>query len=358
MKKILIIGFSKIKYMPYFNFYYDNIDKDIFDIDVVYWNRDGKNEDLTHYKDCSFFSYNGIMSDNSPKLHKVKHFLKFRKFEKQVLKKSDYDYVICLHTFPGMLINHFLVKHYYKRFIFDYRDSTYEKIKFFQNKIIELSSSSLFTFVSSDGFRKYLPKDTNVITTHNILIDSLNYRQKNHQTTNVVRLSYWGFIRDEKTNIAIIDKIAADARFELHYYGKEQEIALSLKKHVVENDIKNVFFHGEYSPKDRYDFMKNTDLLHNVFLDDNMMIAMGNKYYDGIIFYIPLLCSQDSFMGKRATNAGVGFECNPYDTDFTEKIYQYYSNLNKEQFWEKCDIELKTVLNEYDKGAEIIKGLK
>lgn len=37
-----------------------------------------------------------------------------------------------------------------------------------------------------------------------------------------------------------------------------------------------------------------------------MMLAMGNKCYDGIIFRIPQVCLWGSFMGKCAEDAGVG----------------------------------------------------
>ena len=60
-----------------------------------------------------------------------------------------------------------------------------------------------------------------------------------------------------------------------------------------------MFFHGEYKPEDRYTFVRSTDLIHNIYKDRNMMLAMGNKYYDGLIFYIPQLCMKGSFMGEK-----------------------------------------------------------
>ena len=45
--KILIMGFSKIKYMPYINFYLGNIDVAANDVHLLYWNRDLMPEDTT-----------------------------------------------------------------------------------------------------------------------------------------------------------------------------------------------------------------------------------------------------------------------------------------------------------------------
>ena len=45
--KILIIGFGKIKFMPYMNFYLDNIDKNANEVHLLYWNRDLREEDTS-----------------------------------------------------------------------------------------------------------------------------------------------------------------------------------------------------------------------------------------------------------------------------------------------------------------------
>ncbi len=89
------------------------------------------------------------------------------------------------------------------------------------------------------------------------------------------------------------------------------------------------FFHGEYTPEQRYEFVRNTDLIHNLYRDGNTMLAMGNKYYDGVIFYLPQLCMNSSFMAEKAKKADVGFECDPSEDDFCNKVYNYYSALDK-----------------------------
>ena len=82
---------------------------------------------------------------------------------------------------------------------------------------------------------------------------------------------------------------------------------------------------------------------------------MGNKYYDGLIFRIPQICMPGSFMGECAERAGVGFVCDPYDTDFTERVYAYYRGLAHSEFDGKCDVELEKVMEEYA-DANDIKG--
>lgn len=359
--KILVIGFAKIKYMPYLNFYTDNLDKIRNDVHLLYWNRDLKEEDTSSLENITLHEFKFYQEDEVSKLLKLKAFSKFRKNALNLLKTERFDFVIFMHSLSGVLINDYLIKNYKGRYIFDYRDSTFEGFAPFKKIIHRLVKNSYATFVSSDAFRKLLPPCENIYTSHNLLEDSLEHRNEKELygiKSDKIRMSFWGFIRHEDINREMIRKIAADDRFELHYYGREQQTALNLKKFKEEIGAKNVFFHGEYVPEDRYEFVRNTDLIHNVYFDKNMMMAMGNKYYDGIIFKIPLVCMKDSFMAKRAENAGVGKGFDPYDDDFAEKVFKYYNSVNLPEFCKKCDAEFEKIMKEFNNGRAVIKGLK
>ncbi len=360
--KILIVGFAKIKYMPYINFYLDNIDREKNDVHIIYWNRDLQEENLDSLKGITLHEFKNYQEDDVAKISKITGFKKFRKFAKDIIKKEKFDFVFILHSLPGVLLYDVLKKQFKNKYIYDYRDSTYEGFLPYKKIIGGLVKNSYCTFVSSDAFRVYLPEEhkEKIFTSHNLLVDSLNHRddkEKYGVSSEKIRIAFWGFIRHEEINLEIIKKISKDSRFELHYYGREQKIALNLKKFVTDNDIKNVFFHGEYKPEDRYEFVKNTDIIHNIYKDANMMLAMGNKYYDGAIFRIPQICMEDSFMGETAVKAGIGFECDPYKESFTEDIYRYFISLEKEKFDQSCDNEVNRFMTEYETGCKTIKNI-
>lgn len=360
--KILIIGFTKIKFMPYLNFYYENLDKKQNEVHILYWNRDLEYENLDKYSDAVFHEFKCFQKDDVGKICKVSGFLKYRKYAKSIIYRKKFDFIIVLHTLPGVLIKSLLIKQYAKRYILDYRDSTFENIGAFKRIVEALVKQSKYTFVSSDGFRQYLPESENdrIITSHNILLDSLKHKEdkeKYGNETDVIRISFWGFIRHKDVNLAIIDRISKDSRFELHYYGREQDTALELKKYAKEIGASNVFFHGEYKPEDRYEFIKHTDLIHNIYYDRNTMLAMGNKYYDGIVFRIPQICMPGSYMGKRATEKGVGIECDPTHIDFCDTIFDYFKKIDFNTFVKSCEQDLHAVLKEYDTGKELIREL-
>ena len=360
--KILIMGFTKIKYMPYMKFYLDNMDRNKNEIHLLYWNRDLQDENVSDYSGIILHEFRCYQEDDVSKLSKINSFRKYRIFANEILKRNSYDFVFVLHSLTGVLVNDTLSKYYLNKYIFDYRDSTYEALGFFKKVIAKLTRGSRATFVSSDAFRRFLPEDcrTKIYTSHNILEDSLKHRDEKNMygiSSEKIRISFWGFIRHEEINKEIIKKISLDDRFELHYYGREQQVAMNLKDYAEFIQAENVFFHGEYKPEDRYKFIRETDLIHNIYCDKNTMLAMGNKFYDGVIFRIPQLCMKNSFMGKCISENEVGLECNPYDSDFMDRIYDYYVKLQKDTFYNNVESVYAKILKEYNEGAQYIRNL-
>ena len=356
--KIAILGFAKIKYMPYMHFYLNQIDVSQNDVHLVYWKRDdAPDSDIPAGVHGHMFDY--PMSDAIPLRKKIPGIVKYGRFAKKIIKNLNPDFLIVLHSTTAICIYRLLRKKYKGKYIFDYRDVTYERISIYRKMVGEVINNSVLSFTSSDGFRKYLPDTDKLLTSHNIT--NVGFREdikdilprKQH---NPIRIAYWGLLRHHKLNEAIIEKLGGDERFEVHYYGRAQGSMLSLVKESSEK-YNNVFFHGEYSPTDRLEMAKNTDIIHNMFdiNDQTMPVAMSNKYYDGPLFALPQLCTKGSLMGSLCTKYEVGLECDPFEEDFSEKVYNYYATLNEEKFLNDSTRELKRVLEEVERGNQKIK---
>ena len=82
---------------------------------------------------------------------------------------------------------------------------------------------------------------------------------------------------------------------------------------------------------------------------------MGNKYYDGVLFRLPQLCTKGSQMGSLCTKYGIGLECDPADENFLDEVYKYYTELDEAALSTACDKELERVLSEVALGEERIK---
>lgn len=342
------------------NFYLDNIPSDKNEVHILYWNRDQKPENLSDLGGYILHEFSESQEDDVPAYSKIGSFLKYRRFASKVIQNGNYDFIIVLHTLPGILIADILKK-YKGRFILDYRDSTYENFTSFKKIVAFLVKWSRLTFVSSDAFRRYLPADQSdkIVTSHNILLDSLKHqydKERYGMPSEKIRIAFWGFIRHKDINTKLIDLLSNDSRFELHYYGREQQIAIDLRNHVKDIGAKNIFFHGEYVPSDRYKFILQTDIIHNIYLDSNTLLAMGNKFYDSIIFRIPQICTPGSFMAEMCDKYGVGIAIDPDNKNFANILAEYYSSIDPAKFKEACSIALSIILDEYNKGCDLIKS--
>lgn len=356
--KILLIGPGKLKYMPYARFYLDNIDVNNHDVHLAYWNRDCKDEDISSYNGICLHEFRCFMNNDEPLKTKFLKFVKYRKFCKRIIREK-FDLLIILHSLSGIMIYDFL-KCRNVKYIMDYRDSTFEsRNRLFANAVKSLVSKSLVTFVSSDSFRQFMPENVSdkIITSHNLLEDSLTHRNYLKKHSDKIRIAFWGFIRHVDINKLIINAICKDDRLELHYYGREQRDAIELKMYAQSIKADNVYFHGEYIPEDRYEFATQTDIIHNIYSGENENMAMGNKYYDSIIFRIPQICQKGSFMGRMSVNSGVGVELDPRSSDFCDSLVDYYKSINRTVFNQSCDSELNRILGEYKKGQNIIKAV-
>ena len=356
LMKILLMGVQKLVYMPYMHSYLSNLDLEKHDVHLLYWNRDGKEEKLPDYN-ITYHEFNVYQENEVPKIAKINSFIKYRKKAKRLIAEEKFDLIIVLNTVSGFLVQDILWKKS-KKYIYDYRDPSLENIGVFKYLIGIMVKNSLITFVSSDGFRKLLPNSKNIVTTHNLQLDSLhhrNVRKAHNRSASPLRIRFWGMIRNESINKGLINRIANDKRFELHYHGSSKITGKNLEEYCQSNGIHNVFFHGAYEPVERYEFAKNTDILHTIYENDMVMVhAMANRFYDGIVQYIPQICTKGSFMGQKVTSNGVGIELDPNDPSFADKLYEYYLNIKWEEFHKNCDTTLNKVLEEYHASIDII----
>lgn len=358
-RKIALVGFTKIKYMPYLHFYLNMIPKDKYEIHLVYWKRDF-NEDQTIDKAVLLHGYEKKMEDTISIIKKIPSILSFGIYAKKVLEEINPDALIVMHSTTAMTIFSTLVSKFRNKYIFDYRDITYERFFIYKKLVGEIVKSSFITFTSSDDFRRYLPINMNdkIYTSHNLLKNSLkkvsDYRRKNkHESTRPIRIGFWGLIRHTEYNKQIIKQFGNDNRFELYYYGRAtgEDLALLIESQKRYN---NIFFFGEYLPEERDQFSKEIDLIHNLYSNEDatMPHAMGNKFYDGLIYGIPQLCTKDSYMGRLCSKFEIGLECNPYDVDFKDKIIVYYQKLNLQHFQSCCDKLLQEIVADVERGEQ------
>ena len=346
--------------MPYLNLYLEGLSRDRNEVHLVYWNRDLQDEDLSSVEGVKLHEFKAYQDDEVSKISKLNNFLKFKKYVSSVLKEG-FDFIITLQSVTTVLMADVLLSKSFKgNYIYDYRDCTYESNRLYRAAVEALVRGSRATVVSSEGFKKYLPESEKIKLAHNLLSEDLKSAEgvaSGKGAAEKIRVGFWGFLREEKINKEIIKKLANDPRFELHYYGREQKTALSLKAFASQSKIENVFFHGEYNPKEKCELIKNTDIIHNAYCEAGMPLAMSNKFYDGVIFSKPQLCMVGSFMGEVVQKNNVGIALNPESESFANDLYEYYQGVDCGALKESCGQLLEKIKAEQASVISIIKEL-
>lgn len=350
--KVLVIGPSNLRLMPYLFGYLEELSRLKCDITLFYWDRDGK-KDWALPTGVQGVCYQGRMKNFIPRYFKIFKFWGYRKAVFKLLKTQSFDRIIISNAQFAVLLSDILLRDYRKKYIFDYRDPSLEKYAWFKQRVAAIVLNSKATFISSDAYRELLPKYANLYTVHNILRADLNYREVRRslpREREVIRIAFWGYIRDTAVNLALIKELGNDRRFELHYYGVLEKTAEAIRWYCQEKGINNVSLHQEYLPEERYEFAKTTDMLHNAYNNEGgSNPSMGNKFYEGLIFYLPQICTDGGFMGNEAVKRGVGIALD-FTKPFAALLYEYYLGMNWPDFEQKCDSCLETVLKEQEES--------
>lgn len=343
-----LVFIGNIEYCPYLEKYENILEELKLEYEVLFWNRDGEKK---QYPD-SYVYFNKKSHLKINKFYKLNGFLQYSIWLKNKIRKRRYSKLIILDTLSGIILSDVLLNIYSKNYIFDIRDYSYEKVPFFlaiEEKIIK---KSYFTCISSDGFKDFLPKGYNYITTHNFSYSDLSIKKKElskkKKYGDTLDFVWIGSIRFFNHQVEIINKLKNDDRFNIIYHGIGPDYD-ALKEYCSNNCIDNVKFTGLYVNSDRPKLLLNVDILNNSYgTQDEMQTKylISNRYYDGLIFKIPQLVEINSYKNTKIKEAGVGIGIDIYSDKFNDDLYKYYFEIDEKSFNEGCNAELNKIIKE------------
>lgn len=353
-----LIFISELRYCPYLNLYTSILDQLNLPYEVLYWDREGMEDNYpVNYK-----AFNYKSKKNVSPLNKFGDFIKYRKWLLKQIKQNKYDKLILLSTLSGMIISDFLIDKYADKYILDIRDYSYENNKLFYSIEKKMIEKSNLTAISSEGFKEFLPP-YNYEVVHNFSKSELEYRQyfakkKKDQVLNFV---FVGGLRYFEHQSKIIEKLGNDSRFNIVYHGSGIEED-RYHQFADENNITNIKFTGLYDNKDKHKLLENADILNNSYKSSKVMevqYAISNKYYDGLIFGIPQLSEIDTYKAQKIESEGIGISLDVNDDNFSDKLFDYYHNIDSKQFNDNTIKELEKIIEQDDHyRKKIIRFLK
>lgn len=298
--KILMIGCFDLFLHPYSEKYISIFEKNNIDYSFVFWNRKGE-----EFTNDSYKAFNYKMSQNYSFYEKIKGYLLYRKYVLSILKNEEFDRIVVFTSQAMFLFGNIIRKKYRGKYIFDYRDVTYEKNKFYKKSILKSIEDSSFTVISSPGFKKLFPsiENSKFVLCHNA---KNNFGKKNIQksVSSIKRIAYWGLIRDPQYFKKILEYFGNVEQYEVNIYGIG---AVECLNQMIENNMyKNIYLHGEFKQSDIDTFARNTDFLLNCYSNKSIQkLALTVKMYEGIEYGIPMIVQKNSYMSDYLTNKGV-----------------------------------------------------
>lgn len=321
-----ILCFNSLRYAQFVYKYADILEQKGVQYEVVYWNREG---DYLG-RGSNWISYDKRVNTFQPFYRKIIDFIGFTNFLYSMIAKKRYDKLIVLTTQTAIPLYPLLTRKYKSRYIYDYRDITYENIGFYKKMVDSLIECSAFTAISSNGFidSQYLGKHPGkFIISHNSRTHDIKHISCSEKDS--IRIVYWGQVRQPEFNKKICDILGNDYRFHLVYHGAgfHEEI----KRYVLEKEYTNIEVTGAYNLQDIPKFAASTDYILNMYENDKQQQpAMTVKFYDSIHYQIPMIVSRGSYMARVVQKNGLGIVFSSDET--SDELFRKIRLFDKEKY--------------------------
>lgn len=332
-----IICFNSLRYAQYLYKYSLYFDQNNISYEVLFWNREGEKNELPY----NWLNYNEEINSFVPFYKKIFKFIKYVLFLRKKIKERKYNKIIVLTTQTAVPLFTLLLSKYSKKYIYDYRDITYERFllyRFIVNKIID---NSYFTAISSSGFKQVLKNKSKLIIAHNTRdFEPIKDNPKEKKSPRI-RVVYWGMVRQLSFNFTICDLFGRDERFELIYHGAGYH--KELFEYCISNGYSNISITGAYNLKEIDSFINHTDIILNAYENDHVQkMATTVKFYDSLRFKIPMIVTSNSHMAKIVTEFNLGFSINWSDVKCLNNLYNSFKSFN----WDSYIKNLSVISNE------------
>lgn len=326
--KIAILSCANLSRAQYIYKYLHLLDLYNCEYDVIFWNRTLESIDI----DCkaNFISYDQFIDSYKPLKEKIGAYIKFAQFVNKTINQNKYDKLIILTTPMAISVLIQCFGKYRKKYLFDFRDLTKEFFYPYKKVVQKIANNSELFITSSPGYLNYFvtKKISNYALCHNTFSEIAFKQNLKLNKSDIIRISYWGAIRQVDYNKKICELFGNDKRFIFSYHG--DGAYKELKKFCEDKGFENIYFTGRYGLQDIQKFAEETDILFNAYETDFVTTpSLAVKVYDSIEYRLPLVISQGTFMETylKDTNYTFLFEAS---RDKIDELYNWYKSLDEQ----------------------------
>lgn len=347
LKKVCILSIVDLSRMTLLTLYTEYMDKNNIEYDLIYVN---KFNDSTSINATNIFRFDAKIKQDWSISRKVAHYWKMRKFATKIFDRSSYDFIIVWNEVTSFLFADILKKKYAGHYCINIRDYFYNNIFFVKMRLIDAISNSSFTTISSDAFRKYLPKFdyTMVHSLNRKLLNDLQPRAKIRNKTEPIRILYIGQIGWFENLYKFIDEMANDTRYEIIFAGTGSEV---VSDYIKDKEITNIKIYGRFEPDETSFYLKQADVLYNLYGCGfrHVDTALSIKFYYAVYLKLPILAFENTYMQEMSCKYGIGFSVKENGiSGLADDFFEWYHSINQKEIVNKCD----SFLEEIEKSHE------
>ena len=338
-----IIFINDLNVCPYIDKYIETLNEQNQEYEIIIWDRSYFEGKKQRFPCKHIYKKNAKESDSAPV--KLKDFYFYFRYVKKVLKAQKYDKLIILSSLTGIFLNSVLRKKYRDRYIFDYRDASYEFFGFYRKLLNQVIENSFFTCISSKGFREILPPN-DYFMAHNFRPVSLKSKLDICRIRNEApfKVGYIGNLRNSAYVKQLIGLFKDDKRFTFILSGGGDNFE-ELKSYCAGMD--NIVMTGRYEEDEKAAIVQNVDLLcynyPSSYIND---YALANKYYDSLIYKKPCIGNSETYSGRLIQQNGLGISIGLDCENFSDHVYDYCMKFDRDAFKANADRELAKVLED------------
>lgn len=352
--KVCIIGHTERNYLPYMERYVNFFEENDVAYDIICWQREknalpAKENEFRYYEDPK----EGIFN-------KFTAYLRFRKYVIELLEKNKYDKVIVLTTVPCIALKSYLLKNFDNRYLFDFRDYSFERFAPYKKIVDNLINHSEITTISSKGFLDFLNDNDKIAMNHNFNFSNNESTTANLKEKTVLNIGFIGGVRYFDENTALINQLKNTFRYQLWYIGQPIKTC-DLEGYCKENDITNVSFVGKYDNAQKPELYKNIDMINSIYGDDSLEVttALPNRLYEACLFKKPIISSKGTFLGEIIDQYNLGLVVDVEHDDVLSMLNEYIDSFDPNEFLQGCESFLEDIKKDeeilYAKLREFIK---
>ncbi len=350
-----IILYGSFELAPYFKKYTKVLDDAGIAYDLIGWRR----EEKALYAGENVFMYEAPPAKRHDSLlHKIRPALGYRRFIRRQLRAKKYDKLIILTTQTALILADVLLTAYRGKYLFDYRDKSYEYIRPYRMLVDTIIKHSMETAISSPWFRESLTKEKQYLLVHNLQDENLKKVRRccnKKEPGAPIAAGYVGALRSYAYHKHLIDCFANDKRFVFHTYGCGDDCE-RLARYAAQ--FPNTFVHGRYDEAEKYDIIETFDIMcynyPSSFVNDG---AIANKYYDALIMKKPMFVNPRTRLGGWIAENGLGVGVDEEETQISDTIYDWYRAMDPAAFSKTCDSCLTQYAKENTAFEEKIRSV-